>query len=186
MVDRLAGLLVLLYAQSLAAIVRLTINHVTIDHNNGDVRLQLGQAPVLLAEPLAELAVQLVATRKGHATVGHPGTSPWLFPGGRPGHPLSSKRLSVRLNRLGMAPRRSRSAALLQLAAELPAAVLARLLGVSTDRATTWQQIAGGDWAGYAAQLSRRGGTLPHDEDRRRTEKDLGAARVKGVVDQRS
>jgi hypothetical protein len=153
-VDRVAGLLVVLYAQSLAAITRLTTDHVTID--NGEVRLQLGQAPVLLVEPLAELVVQLVAIRKGHATVGHPGTSPWLLPGGRPGHPLRSKHLSVRLNRLGIAARQNRSAAQLQLAAELPAAVLARLLGISTYSAAAWQRIAGGDWAGYGAQLSRR------------------------------
>ncbi len=153
-VDRVAGLLVVLYAQSLAAIVRLTIDHVTTD--NGDVRLQLGQAPVLLVEPLAGLLGQLAAVRKGHATVGHPGTSPWLLPGGRPGHPLGSKHLSVRLNRLGIAARQNRSAALLQLAAKLPAAVLARLLGISTYSAAAWQRTAGGDWAGYAAQLGRR------------------------------
>jgi hypothetical protein len=157
LVDRVAGLLVLLYAQSLAAIVRLTTDHVTVGED-GQVRLRLGQAPVLLVEPLAGLVVRLVAARKGHATVGHPGTSPWLFPGGRPGRPLSSKRLSVRLNRLGIAARQHRSAALLQLAAELPAAVLARLLGVSTDSAARWQRLAAGDWAGYAAQLSRRSG----------------------------
>ncbi len=155
-VDRVAGLLVMLYAQSLAAIVRLTTDHVS-SGEDGQVRLLLGQAPVLLAEPLAGLVVQLVATRKGHATVGHPGSSPWLLPGGRPGRPLGSKQLSVRLNRLGIAPRRSRSAALLQLAAELPAAVLARLLGISTYSADAWQRIAGGNWTGYAAQLSRRG-----------------------------
>jgi hypothetical protein len=153
-VDRVAGLLVVLYAQSLAAITRLTIDHVTTD--NGEVGLQLGPTPVLLVEPLAELVVQLVATRKGHATVGHTGSSPWLLPGGRPGRPLGSKHLSVRLNRLGIAPRHNRSAALLQLAAELPAAVLARLLGISTYTAAAWQRIAGGDWAGYAAQLGRR------------------------------
>ncbi len=154
-VDRVAGLLVVLYAQSLAAIVRLTIDHVT-SGEDGQVRLRLGQAPVLLIEPLAGLVLQLVATRKGHATVGDPGSSPWLLPGGRPGRPLGSKQLSVRLNRLGIAPRHSRSAAVLQLAAELPAAVLARLLGISTYSAAAWQRIAGGDWAGYGAQLSRR------------------------------
>jgi hypothetical protein len=76
--------------------------------------------------------------------------------GGRPGHPPSSKHLSVRRNRLGLAARQSRSAVLLQLAVELPAVVLARLPGVSTSSAAAWQRIAGGDWATYDAQLSRQ------------------------------
>jgi hypothetical protein len=102
-VDWVAGLLVVLYAQPLAAIVRLRTEHVTVGED-GQVRLRLGQAPVLLVEPLARPVLQLVATRKGHATVGHPGTSPWL-PGGRPGRLLGSKQLWVRLNHLGIAPR---------------------------------------------------------------------------------
>ncbi|MGM9383136.1 hypothetical protein [Streptomyces antibioticus] len=55
-----------------------------------------------------------------------------------------------------MRPRADRSTALFALAGELPAAVLARLLGISTDTAATWQRIAAGDWTAYAADIADR------------------------------
>jgi hypothetical protein len=39
-----------------------------------------------------------------------------------------------------------RSTALFQLAAEVPAAILARTLGIHTDVAVTWQRQSAGDW----------------------------------------
>jgi hypothetical protein len=43
-----------------------------------------------------------------------------------------------------------------QLATELPAAVLARTLGIDITVAVKWQRAAAGDWAAYAAEVSRR------------------------------
>jgi integrase len=80
--DRLAGLLVLLYAQRASAISRLTLSHVQAA--DGQVRIRLGREPVILPEPLGTLATQLAATRRGHAAIGDQGTSPWLLPGGQP------------------------------------------------------------------------------------------------------
>jgi hypothetical protein len=79
--DRFAGLLVLLYAQQSAAISRLTLDK--IDADDTQVLFRLGREPILLPEPLDGLARHLIATRRGHATIGDHGTSPWLFPGGR-------------------------------------------------------------------------------------------------------
>jgi hypothetical protein len=88
--DRFAGLLVLLSAQTASAISQLTLDHV---QTSGDeVRLRLGHEPVVLPGPLNTLARQVVAARRGHATIGDPGTSPWLFPGGQPGRPISAFR----------------------------------------------------------------------------------------------
>jgi hypothetical protein len=70
--DRVAGLLVLLYAQWPAAISRLTLDHV--DADDQAVRLRLGPQPVVLPEPLAALVRELVATRRGDATIGAPTT----------------------------------------------------------------------------------------------------------------
>src|SRR5258708_11489030 len=61
---------------------------------------------------------------------GGPGTSRWLFPGGQPGQPISAYRLAERLRQLGLRPGQARSTALFGLATELPAALLARLLGI--------------------------------------------------------
>jgi hypothetical protein len=152
--DRVAGLLVLLYAQWPAAISRLTLDHVDLDEH--EVRLRLGREPVVVPEPLAGLVRQVVASRRGHAAIGDPGTSRWLFPGGQPGRPISSYQLGERLRQHGLRPGQARSTALFQLATDLPAALLARMLGIHIAVAVAWQRAAAGDWTTYAAEVSRR------------------------------
>jgi hypothetical protein len=152
--DRVAGLLVLLYAQSTTSISRLTLDHVLADEH--EVRLRLGREPIVLPETLEALVRELVASRHGHATLGDQGTSPWLFPGGEPGRPISAHRLGERLHQLGLRPGQARSTALFGLAAELPAALLARLLGINISVAVAWQHASAGDWTNYAADYSRR------------------------------
>jgi hypothetical protein len=155
--DRLAGLLVLLYAQGATAISRMTVEQIRL---SGDgVHLRLDRVPIQLPEPVAALARAVVANRKGHATIGARQPSPWLFPGGQPGRPISTARLTSRLHELGIRPGQDRSTALFQLAAEIPAAILARTLAISTDAAVTWQRHSAGDWATYAADVSRRSDT---------------------------
>jgi hypothetical protein len=158
--DRVAGLLVLLYAQRAAAIARLTLDHLHIDEQH--VRVRLGREPIQLPEPLAALVLRLVATRHGHATLGDQGGSHWLFPGGRPGQPISAEQLTERLRQLGLRSRQARSTALFGLAAELPAAMLARLLGIHISVAVTWQRASSGDWTSYAAAYSRRNRPTGH------------------------
>jgi hypothetical protein len=152
--DRVAGLLVLLYAQRAATISRLTVGHV--EASDKGTRLRLGARPIVVPEPLAGLLADLVASRRGHAVLGDQGTSPWLFPGGQPGRPISASRLAERLHELGVHVGPARSSALFQLAGELPAAVVARALGVHISVAVQWQRASSGDWTGYAAEYSRR------------------------------
>jgi hypothetical protein len=152
--DRVAGLLLLLYAQRIATITQLTVDDV---HDDGrTVAMVFGRVPVALPEPLAVLVRELVATRKGSNIITAPNAKPWLFPGRRPGHPLGDDRLGLRLQRIGLKPRQDRSTALFALATELPAAVLARMLGINIKVAVAWQQAASGDWTSYAADISRR------------------------------
>ena len=129
---------------------RLTLEHVQTTERA--VRLRLGREPITLPEPLAGL----VARRSGHAALGDQATSPWLFPGGRPGQPISAYQLAERLRQLGLRPAQSRTTALFGLATELPAAVLARLLGIHIKVAVAWQHASAGDWTTYAASYSRR------------------------------
>ncbi len=152
--DRVAGLLVLLYAQGPAAISRLTLDHVQTSAQG--VRLRLGREPIVLPEPLAALVVDLLTNRRGHAALGDPGTSRWLFPGGQPGRPISAYQLGERLRQLGLRPGQARSTALFQLATDLPAALLARMLGIHISVAVAWQRASAGDWMAYAAEVSRR------------------------------
>lgn len=151
--DRVAGLLVLLYAQPLTTIVELPLTSVTLDADV--VHLALGHAPLQLPEPLGGLTRQLTRRRRGHNALGADDDSPWLFPGGRSGQHLSHSRMGARLKPLGVYSRSARAAALLDLSTALPAAVLTRLLGISIGTATAWT-VAGGQWALYAATLPDR------------------------------
>ena len=151
---RVAGLLVLLYAQQIATISRLSIDD--IDITNDHVAVRLGREPVIVPEPLADLIRYLIADHHGHARIGHNPSTRWLFPGGRPGQPISAFQLTERLRQIGFQSGQARSTALFQLASELPAAILARLLGIHISVAVKWQRVSSGDWINYAADVSRR------------------------------
>jgi len=152
--DRVAGLLILFYAQWTSAISRLTGEHVDI--SGEQVALRLGPQPILLPEPLAGLILELVRERRRYPIAGEVASTRWLFPGELPGRPISSRQLGERLRRHGLRPKQARSTALFQLATELPAAVLARMLGIHISSAVAWQHASNGDWAAYAAQISKR------------------------------
>ncbi len=152
--DRVAGLLLILYAQKIATISQLTVDDVDI--TGGTAAISFGTSPVILPIPLAALVHELVATRRGKAKIGTPDDVPWLFPGGQPGRPLSDSQIALRLHKIGIRPQQDRSTALFTLAAELPAAILARMLGVHIQVAVQWQKASGGDWAAYAADVSQR------------------------------
>jgi hypothetical protein len=149
-----AGLLILLFAQPLARIVRLTIDHIVDD--DGQVALLLGTNPVQLPPPLDDLVLTLRQRRHGYAVVGRTDQHRWLFPGGRPGQPLSSNQMLRRMTALGVPARLARNTILMELAAELPAVVLSKLLGIAAATATRWIGHAGAPAAEYAADLSRR------------------------------
>lgn len=111
----------------------------------------LGDRPIVMPAPLDALMEELIASRRGHTLLDAPGT--WLFPGRLPGQPLSSDQLTQRLKSLGIQPRRDRNTALFTLAAEVPAAILARMLGIHRSVAVQWQRASGGDWPAYAADV---------------------------------
>jgi hypothetical protein len=104
--------------------------------------------------PPVTLTRCLLDTVHPYTGIGSPAHTPWLFPGLQPGQPLSAARLGVRLGKLGIDGRASRRAALIHLAAEVPAAVLAELLGYSNQAAVSWTRDAGGNWSRYAADLA--------------------------------
>nr|WSU78263.1 hypothetical protein OG499_37370 [Streptomyces anulatus] len=98
------------------------------------------QLPELLARLLADLADQ--APPSGWAA-----NSPrrWLFPGIRPGQHLSSNALCrLAAHRIPIRP--ARATALIQLAEDLPPAVLAPMLGLHVITAQQWRRRASTDW----------------------------------------
>lgn len=82
--------------------------------------------------------------------------NPGCSPANVPATPLGADQLGQRLQRIGLKPRQDRSTALFALATELPAAILARMLGIHIKVAVAWQHAASGDWMAYAADISRR------------------------------
>jgi hypothetical protein len=93
--------------------------------------------------------------RPGTHRGGIPCPNRWLFPGGMPGKPITASQLGERLRALGIYAMPGRRAALTDLAAKMPAAVLADLLYLSPGTAVRWVHQAGGDWSRYAAELAR-------------------------------
>ncbi|WP_410677145.1 hypothetical protein [Amycolatopsis sp. cmx-4-68] len=154
--DRVAGLLLLLYAQPLARIATLTLAQLTQRITDRGVQLRLGSKPLVLPPPLDALVLDLVDRPQGRAVVGRTMELTSLLPGGAPGRPISARQLMRRVNRLGIQARLSRNTALIDLAAQLPATVLSDLLNLHIGTAAAWNDIAGNTRPGYAAEVSRR------------------------------
>ncbi len=142
--DRLAGSLLLLYAQPLTRTARLTISD--LHETDRSVGITLARGVVALPDPLARIALEL---HRGA------GTSQWLFPGRNAGTHISPEQLLRRLARYGITGRSGRQGALLALAARLPAPILAERLGVHQARAAQWARAAGATYAEYAALRAR-------------------------------
>lgn len=102
------------------------------------------------------MLLELVATRKGKASLGHTDEHRWLFPGGLPGAALHPLAVSARLVKLGIPGRIGRNTALMEIAATVPAAVLSDLLGLSVDGAVQWTALAGARGNVYATDVVRR------------------------------
>jgi hypothetical protein len=147
---RVAGALVLLYGQIPTRIVELTAD--SISTTETDIYLVLRDQPVLLPPTLAALTRALADRSTSRHSSRRPETPAWLFPGARPGTHIYAGRLSTALNKnLGLFVRPGRGAALNSLAADLPAPVLAELLGLSVTTATRWGALAARDNAEYVA-----------------------------------
>jgi hypothetical protein len=133
---RAAGALNLLYGLTVSRISRLRTDelHTTADQTH----LTLGKHRLRLAPAVAQLVHRCAANADG-----------WLFPGGHPGTHASAG-LHRKLKRHGLPDAdRSRATALINLAADLPAPILADLLGLHIQTATAWARHAGADWTAY-------------------------------------
>jgi hypothetical protein len=150
--DRATACLVLLYAQPVSRIVALTTDDLTIGDDG--TYLRLGPEPLQLLPPLDALVTSLpIAKPFGAAST--LADERWLFPGKWAGHHQHPTSLMGRLNKLGITTRASRNAAMLHLAATVPPAVFASLIGISINAATRWAEYAGQNWTTYAAIRSK-------------------------------
>jgi integrase len=145
---RAAACLMLLYAQPLSRILRLTENDLTRDHD-GCSWLHLGDPPSPVPAPFDTLLHQLAATRHDHTPANH--ASPWLFPGRNPGQPAAYRPMLIQLRDLGLPMRTARISALRQLVLQAPAPVIADALGFHHTTTTRQHANAAAPWSQYAA-----------------------------------
>jgi hypothetical protein len=164
--SRVAGLFMLLFAQPLNQILKMTHDHVS-DHGNGRVIVTFDTEPIQLPPGVAELVIDQT---HGHGCASYRvGDTRWLFPGRLPGRPLVTESVRSELVSRGIKPRASRSAALFSLASQIPAPVLADLIGIARNTATRWAALAAQDWSSYTrdrAQQIQSWTALPTAEDR--------------------
>ena len=142
---RSAAAIALLYGAPLTHVLSMrTTDILTI---SGRSHLRLGEHPVLLPPALAGLIRRQAAEAGSRPPA--PGGNHWMFPGRTDLRPLTAQALTRQLNRHGIHLRAGRTAALVDLAGQLPPAVLASLLGMHPATAVRWSRRIASDWTAY-------------------------------------
>lgn len=142
--------ILLLYAQPLSRITRLTIDDIIRDGDQ--VLLRLGDPPSPVPGPVAALLLKYVGQRGNMATATNH-ASRWLFPGRCAGQPLRSDTLSALLvHDLGVPATAGRTAAIRQHVLDLPAPIVATALGYHHNTTTRHTAEAGTTWSNYATR----------------------------------
>jgi hypothetical protein len=157
---RVAAVLLLLYAQPLTRVVRLTVDQITTDADG--VSIQFDAEPVPLPEPFADLVRRHLHARPTMMTASNQGST-WLFPGYRPGQPLHPSYLMKKLRDSGIHLLGARNAALRELVLEMPPPIVASALGYSAQVTEKHAEDAGRTWVTYASY--RRAGTTRRAAD---------------------
>ncbi len=139
---RLIGLLAVMFGLPITTSTGVRRDQLLVGENT--VRLLLSQDPLNLPPQIAELMRRhLLEVNRRHPT------SEWAFPGRHRGRHLEPLGVTRRLRRMGIRTAAAQTAAALQLARDIPAPVLADLLGWSVERAEDWASAAAHDWTTY-------------------------------------
>lgn len=146
---RIAGLFMLLFAQPLSRICRMRADQI-VEAREEHLTVTFDAVPIELPEPLSDL-IRRHLNQRGHASYASR-PDRWLFPGGIPGRPLTTENIRGQLVEHGIHPVTARKAAMFQLAAEMPSAVLADVLGLHPQTANRWAALSAHDWGQYTAQ----------------------------------
>lgn len=147
---RVAGCLTLLFGLRATRIVTLQASDLITEHEG--TYLTIDQRRVILPPALGHLLQAQADTAVPTSIIGRvDAANQWLFPGSLAGRHAHPHALTARLTRYGVPSRLGRNAALLALATDLPAAVLASQLGLSIEAAVHWVRRAKRDWHGFLA-----------------------------------
>ncbi|MFK0297524.1 hypothetical protein ACIQU6_44735 [Streptomyces sp. NPDC090442] len=148
LMERIAAALILLYAQPVRRLIRLTVHDV--QHDGDQVALLLGDPPTPVPEPFAKLLLGYIHDGRPNRPGGTLPTSDWLFPGRRAGQPMDPATLGKRLTAAGVPTLNGRTATLRQLVLQAPPSVVAGMLGYHAVHTEAVAAQAGGTWKKYA------------------------------------
>lgn len=148
LLTRVAAVLMLLYAQPLTRILRLTLDDIL--HDDGEVTIRLGEPPAPVPEPFASLLLRHAGQRLNLTTATN-ADARWLFPGRRGGQPMTPDAIERRLRHAEVPALSGRTAALRQLVLQAPAPVIAAMLGYSHDGTAQVAAEVGSPWSRYAS-----------------------------------
>lgn len=148
---RIGGLFTLLFAQPLSRIVAMRTSQVTVADDT--VHVAFSTLPIQMPAVLDGL-IREHLDHRGKSLYASRDTG-WLFPGGNPGRHLATENIRAQLVAIGIKPYENRKATLFQLAGDIPAPVLAELIGITNDNAADWARLAARDWTGYIAERAR-------------------------------
>ncbi len=152
--DRAAATLVIVFAQQVEDVVRLTWDDVTVTDET--VSIRLGASDITLPPPLDESLRQLLAMPGHDQTAAHPNSN-WVFRGHSPGQHIAAGHLRIRLQSV-FSTRAARLGTLHELTRQAPVAILAETLGYSP---ATIERHAAGSAATYAQYVA----TIEHLRD---------------------
>jgi integrase len=151
---RVAALLLLLYAQPLTRILRLTTSDVL---RTGDrVAIRIGDPPSPVPEPVAALLIAHVDNRLNLTTATNRNAD-WLFPGRRGGQPMTTDGIERWFRAHQIPALTGRTAALRQLVLQMPAPIVARMLGYTHEQTARLAAEAGSPWSHYGPEDQRQG-----------------------------
>ena len=144
---RAAAAIVLLYAQPLSRIVRLTLDDVIRDGDQ--VLLRLGEPPSPVPGPVADLLLSWIGSRNNMNTATNR-NSALLFPGRRAGQPVRPDYLATLLNDIGIPTTAGRTSAIRQHVMEMPSPVVADALSYHPNTTARLAAQAAGTFSRYA------------------------------------
>jgi hypothetical protein len=128
-----------------------------ITGRDGETYLTLDRHELIIPPRLAVLLCQLPKPRGASTLPPNPAAPKQLFPGRAFGEPVSAGASGRRLKKHGVTVRGGRNTALISLAGDLPAPVLADLFCLSSTTGVRWTRYAERDWESYLADRRAKG-----------------------------
>lgn len=151
---RVAATFLLLYAQPVVKIAAMKSTDVILTPDG--LRLSLGEGdPAPVPEPFAALLTEHLAARPNMRT-GSSSGSQWLFPGYRAGQHIHPNTLMERLREVGIDLLGARNASLRALVTEVPAPLVAEMLGYSYQVTQKHSAAAAEPWSRYPTGKPQR------------------------------